>query len=112
MSKGLEIKGIDKLMAHLKKCATLEDVKQVVSVNGAEMHQNAQRFAPVDTGNLKRNIRLDKENAGFTARVTSGAEYAPYQEYGTRYMAGTPHIRPAYHIQSAKFKNDMQRLVK
>lgn len=112
MSKGLEIKGIDKLVAHLKRSATLEDIKRVVSVNGAEMHQNAQRFAPVDTGNLKRNIRLDKENGGFAVRVTSASEYAAYQEYGTRYMAGTPHVRPAYKIQSAKFKADMQRLVK
>ncbi|QOV19035.1 HK97 gp10 family phage protein [Blautia liquoris] len=112
MSSGLEIRGIDKLMAHLKKCATLEDVKQVVRVNGAEMHQKTQRFAPVDTGALKRNIRLDIENQGMAAKVTSEAEYAPYQEYGTRYMAGTPHVRPAFRIQSAKFKNDMQRLVK
>lgn len=112
MSKGLEIKGIDKLMAHLKKCATLEDVKQVVFVNGAEMHQNAQRFAPVDTGMLKRNVRINLEQWGMEAKVTSEAEYAPYQEYGTRYMAGTPHVRPAFRIQSAKFKSDMRRLVR
>lgn len=112
MNEGLAIVGIDKLIAKLKKSATLEDVKQVVKVNGAEMHQNAQRFAPVDTGALKRNIRIDKENGGFAVRVTSASEHAPYQEYGTRYMAGTPHVRPAFRIQSAKFKSDMRRLVR
>lgn len=109
---GIEIKGIDTLMKKLKHNATLEDVKLVVSVNGAEMHQNAQRFAPVDTGTLKRGIRFEKEDGGLTARVSSTAEYAPYQEYGTRYMTGTPHVRPAYHIQAAKFKRDLQRLMK
>lgn len=112
MNEGLAIVGIDKLVAKLKRIATLEDVRQTVKDNGAEMHQNAQRFAPVDTGMLKRNVRISLEQWGMEAKVTSEAEYAAYQEYGTRYMAGTPHIRPAYHIQSAKFKNDMQRLVK
>ncbi|WP_334104623.1 HK97-gp10 family putative phage morphogenesis protein [Muricomes intestini] len=108
----IKITGIDALMKKLKHNATLNDVKLVVAVNGAEMHQKAQRFAPVDTGNLKRSIRINKENAGLAVRVSSTAEYALYQEYGTRYMAGTPHVRPAFRIQSAKFKNDMQRLVK
>lgn len=112
MNEGLAIVGIDKLIAKLKKSATLEDVKQVVKVNGAEMHQNTQRFAPVISGTLKRNVRISLEQWGMEAKVTSEAEYAPYQEYGTRYMAGTPHVRPAYKIQSAKFKADMQRLVK
>lgn len=112
MGESLKIVGIDKLMAKLKKNVTLEDVKRVVKMNGSEMQQKAQRFAPVDTGTLKRNILLEIEQWGTEAKVTSGAEYAPYQEWGTRYMSGTPHIRPAYHIQSAKFKADMQRLVK
>lgn len=110
--RGMKLIGIDKLVGKLKKNATLEDVKTVVRVNGAEMQQTAQRKAPVDTGFLKRQIMLRIEQYGTEARVTSESEYAPYQEYGTRYMAGTPHVGPAYRIQSAKFKEDMQRLVK
>lgn len=112
MGNSLKIIGIDKLITKLKKNATLGDVKQVIKMNGSEMQQSAQRFAPVDTGSLKRNIRLNIEQWGMEAKVTSGAEYAGYQEWGTRYMSGTPHIKPAYRIQSAKFKADMQRLIK
>ena len=48
----------------------------------------------------------------FTARVKSEAEYAPYQEYGTRYQPGKPHIRPAYNKQKKRFVRDMRRLMK
>ena len=108
----MEIRGIDALVGKLKRNADLSDVKKVVQVNGSEMQRAAQRNAPVDTGNLKRMIVYRSEDGGFTARVASTAEYAPYQEYGTRFMVGKPHIRPAYHEQRTKFLNDMKRLMK
>jgi HK97 gp10 family phage protein len=112
MKADVTLIGVDRLMAHLKKNATLDDVRQVVKTNGAEMHTQAQRFAPVRTGNLKRNIRIYNEQYGLEARINSEADYAAYVEWGTRYMAAQPHVGPAFKIQSAKFKNDMGRLVK
>lgn len=113
MAKGtLKIKGTADLIGKLRRNATLDDVKHVVRLNGSEMHRSAQRHAPVDTGNLKRAIKLDVEDDGFTAKVASTANYAPYQEYGTRYQSGKPHIRPAYYEQRQKFIKDMKRLMK
>ena len=48
----------------------------------------------------------------YTAVVTGDAEYDPYQEYGTRYQAGTPHLRPALYNTEDKFIADMNRLVR
>lgn len=113
MAKGsLTIRGTDELVGKLRRNANLNDVKRTVRLNGSEMHRHAQRMAPVDTGNLRRNIKLHSQDQGYTAKVASEAEYAPYQEYGTRFQPGRPHIRPAYHTQKRKFISDMRRLMK
>lgn len=35
-----------------------------------------------------------------------------YLEYGTRFMDAQPFVQPALEEQSAKFKSDMQKLVR
>ena len=108
----MELRGTVQLKNALRKNASLDDVKNTVKLNGSEMHSSAMKYSPVDTGFLRRNIKYNTEDSGFTARVASEAEYAPYQEYGTRYQSGTPHIRPSFHEQSPRFKKDMERLMK
>ncbi len=103
---------MDDLRSGLRRGANLDDVKNVVRMNGSEMQGKAQRYAPVDTGNLKRIITYKPLDGGFTARVASEAEYAAYQEYGTRFQTGTPHIRPSFHEQVSQFKKDLNRLMK
>jgi HK97 gp10 family phage protein len=113
MAKGsFQVTGIKELSAALKKRANLDDVKRVVQMNGSEMARAMNAHAPSDTGNLKRMIKLSMHDDGFTVKVISGAEYAAYQEYGTRYQTGTPHVRPAYNQQRPKFLSDMKRLMK
>lgn len=112
MARSIQIKGIDKLQKKLRKNATMADVKTVVRTNGIEMNRTASRLAPVDTGFLRRSIIFEVANRGLTATSTAGAEYAPYLEYGTRFMSAQPFMRPAYNQQKAKFKSDMGRLVK
>lgn len=113
MARGfIQIKGTDKLIGKLRRNANLGDVRRTVALNGSEMHRAAQRHAPVKTGNLKRNIKYHSQDRGFTAKVASEAKYAPYQEYGTRFQSGKPHIRPAYYSQKRKFISDMRRLIK
>lgn len=108
----MEFKGLEALTEKLKDGANLDDIKKVVKLNGSEMHRKTQRYAPVDTGHLKREVKNYIEDDGFTAKTTSEAEYSVYQEYGTRYQSGTPHIRPAFHEQKEQFKRDLNRLMK
>lgn len=109
---GIKIEGLDKLQKHLKKQCTLEDVRNVVKMNGAELQNKAMRTAPVDTGTLKRSIGLEITEAGMTAEVEATAEYAPYVEYGTRFMKAQPYIRPSLEEQKKSFENDMSKLLK
>lgn len=86
----------------------------VVKRNGAAMQHLAMKYAPVKTGYLKRNITLTHMIglAIFSSQIDGKANYDSYQEYGTRFMAGTPHIRPAFIFQSKTFINEMEGLVK
>ena len=107
----IKIVGMEKLQKKLKKNVRMDDVKRVVRHNGAEMQEKAQRNAPVDTGHLKRSIGLETTNAGMTAEVEPTADYAPYVEYGTRFMEAQPYLKPAFDDQKEKFKKDMKKLV-
>ena len=55
----------------------------------------AKTLAPVRTGNLRASIGSRVENLRQEAFVGSPVEYAPYVEYGTRYMQAKPYLRPA-----------------
>lgn len=110
MRMRVDIKGVAELHAALVKGASVvQDLEKTIVKNGSEMQQSAMRYAPVDTGFLKRNVTLGGDS--LTAEVESTADYAPYQEYGTRYQPGTPHIRPAFEKQKPIFEKDIKDVV-
>ena len=112
----IEIKGLDKLEDKLKKNVTLDDVRNVVRVNGGELHTKMQKNADFtkgyQTGTTKRSIGLDITDGGMAAEVEPETEYSPYLEYGTRFMEAQPFVRPALEEQAKQFKRDMQKLVR
>lgn len=112
--KVFKIQGTTALIKALDKRADMDLVFRTVQMNTAEMQKAAIRNAPVDTSDLKKDIKISVTvtKDGIVGRVASEIEYAPYQEYGTRFQEGTPHISPAYHDQKYKFIRDMKRLGK
>lgn len=95
------VKGVPEAKAQL---ARLSDalagqvlLKSVVA--GALIVQNsAKRKAPYKTGNLRRSIHIEPRvsNRGMAAvEVGTNVEYGHYLEFGTRYMAARPYLRPA-----------------
>lgn len=55
--------------------------------------RTAARLAAKRTGRMSRSNRA--RVVGSVARLTNRVKYAPYQEYGTRYMNAHPFMRPA-----------------
>ena len=108
----LRYKGDKELRNALNKKIRLEAIKHIIKRNGADLQQKAQINAPVDTGTLKRSIVPTIEDNGLTARVKAGAEYAPYVEYGTRYMTAKPYMKPAFFVQKEIFKQDLKKITK
>lgn len=87
---------IDVLARDLSSATTRTRVKARLAVRKAarDVKSHAQRLAPVDTGNLRSDIHTRAETE-LSSVVESLADYAVYQEYGTRFQPGTPHMRPA-----------------
>ena len=108
------LQGMGKLQRALKeKPDQLKPILQrVVKHHGAQLQQKEMRAVPVDTGTLKRSIMLDISYSGLTATVEPTAHYAPYVEYGTRFMNAQPYVRPSFNAQAALFKADLNKLVK
>lgn len=104
--------GLNELKVALDPKYRVEGVKKIVMLNGSEMQRSAQQKAPVDTGTLKRSIKLDIQNGGMRAKTEATVEYAPYQEYGTRFMNAHPYMKPAFNQQKGKFENDLAKLMK
>lgn len=124
----IEVEGIVELQKRLARNIKLDDVKEVVRKNGEQLQRKAQRNADFKghfawekgkgrvfkkpTGTLKKSIGLEFTDGGLTAEVEPTAEYAPYVEFGTRFMEAQPYLKPAWVEQKAKFIKDMERLVK
>lgn len=113
---GIKIKGLDELEKKLKSNVTLNDVKRTVKKHGEELRLKMQEKADFtkgyQTGTTKRSIGLEIKDDGLTAESGAETEYAPYLEYGTRFMEAQPFVRPALEEQAQQFKSDMQKLVR
>lgn len=111
-STGVRLEGFEELQARLKKNVKLDDVRRAVQYHGSQMQQTAHDLAPNRTGQLQRSITHEERDGGFTAEIAPHTNYAAYVEYGTRYMAAQPYMRPAFIQQSARFKADLAKLMK
>lgn len=69
------------------------EVEPQLDAVGMGMEDLAKSLAPVDTGRLRDSIY--HRAAGFDLEFGNDVEYGFYQEFGTRFQTGTPHIRPA-----------------
>lgn len=112
----IKIEGLDKLQKALKENVTMDDVKRVVKHNGSALQiktqENADFTRGYQTGTTKRSIGLEIKDGGFAAEVEPTTEYAPYLEYGTRFMDAQPFVGPSFNEQKQQFKRDMQRLTR
>ncbi len=105
--RGHEVLEMTIANAHAK--AVAQSV-QVVKNNTEETMKMAKAYAPVDTGFLKNNIVTRYE--GMSGIVHSQASYSGFQEFSTRYMTGTPFMRPALNFIYPKFQKDMTDVMK
>ncbi|UPU32304.1 HK97-gp10 family putative phage morphogenesis protein [Pediococcus acidilactici] len=106
------IKGQDLLLRKLERNMQKTAAKEIVKKHTANMQAEAQKLAPVDTGNLKRSIRLELLKGGMAGAVISPADYSGYQEFGTRFMAAQPYMGPAWRKERPIFISELRALVK
>lgn len=81
------------------------------------VENNAKRFAPVDTGRLRNEIKNTVTRSGDSIEAKIGhfspmLEYAPYQELGTSKMAGSPFLRPGLAYSKDQINKEFSSYVK
>lgn len=112
----MKINGLEELQAKLKSNVTLDHVKTVVQVNGDELNNKMKRQTTAafvmgySTGDTARSINTVFSDGGLTATVAPGTDYSMYVEWGTRFMAAEPFVRPAFDAQKTIFINDLKKL--
>lgn len=109
---GVKFRGAVEFIKVLHKYQDVGEVRRIVQYHGSRLQLKTMRRAPVDTGNLRAMVRLYSEDHGFTAHVISEAEYAAYQEHGTRNQSGKPHLRPSLVEVKADFIRDLNKIMK
>lgn len=84
--------------------AILSGTAREVSKDVAELlRDHARSLAPVRTGYLKSSIQIHGLG-GTSYRVSVGAHYGKFVEYGTRYMHAQPFFTPAVELARREAK--------
>jgi HK97 gp10 family phage protein len=76
------------------------EVAKIITKKAIMVDRMAKQLCPVDTGLLRSSInwRLGVDGRGVYATIGTSTHYAPYVEFGTRYMAAQPFLRPALNV--------------
>ena len=96
------VKGAKFFREHFDNLAKPNELQNVVLKHGLEGQRLSMIYAPVDTGFLKRSIRLYHTPEKYRVKWVSEAEYAIYQE-----VLYTPHIRPAFYKVESNFLREV-----
>lgn len=108
----LRFDGITDVINHVINAQKLDDIKKIVRQYIAEMSRISARTVPVKTGFLKRSLVVEIRDNGMTGVLNYYAEYAPYQEYGTRWISGKFYLKRGFDGVVSNFINDIERVMK
>lgn len=102
----VKITGVKELVAKFQQIEKQMQgaILKNAALSGALVIQNsAIDKCPVDSGDLKQSIHneISVSNATYAEiEVGTDVEYAAYVEFGTRFMAAQPYMRPAFDEES------------
>lgn len=112
----IKLEGIEELSVGLKDRTRMEEVKNIVKQNGANLQSKAQDNMDqaytkgYSTGATKRSTSVQIADRGLTAIVGPHTKYFSYLEYGTRFMEAKPTLGPALTYQALRFVDQLNRL--
>lgn len=88
--------------------------RAIVAKTAIDLQSHARTRVPVDTGTLKNSIQAAEVRTSAAGRVhwrvTVGADYGMYVEWGTVRMAAQPFIQPAIAAVSPSFYAAMKKV--
>ncbi len=87
----------------------LDWASRVVRAAAFAVEAHAKTRAPVRTGRLRNSITTDVVKP-LEAIVGPGVKYGKFVEFGTRYMAPRPYLRPAAEVVQKSLRNLARRV--
>ena len=82
----------------------IKDVVQVAARNiETDAKQRMTDWPAVDTGDTRSSIFVDPGTPSFEQRIGPTTEYAPFIEFGTRYMSARAFMVPALEKEKKRF---------
>lgn len=93
---GTRVEGLEASRRALEQVLRAERaaIPEVLDVVGQVATGEIRERAPLKTGRLRRSYTWEVDARGRWVEISSNVVYAPYQEFGTRYIGGKPHVRP------------------
>lgn len=112
----IKVNGLEDFAKTLKPNVTMDDVKQIVKINGNRLtrymkeqttHAYVKGFS---TGDTAGSINAEPRDGGLTVAVGATMNYNPYTEYGTRYMSAEPILDPSLERVRPQFLGDLDKI--
>lgn len=91
-----DLEGLNDVLLRIEEVGKLAQLRasQAVELSLDYIRDTAKELAPYSTGYLRDRI-VTNFFGGLEGQVESQAEYSIYREFGTRYSAAQPFMRPA-----------------
>lgn len=108
-----KFKGLDQLTTKLEtyRADKTDEVIEIVADTAFKIQANGKTRAAVDTGNMKRNIKVEIASDGLSAKIgTRGddVEYAVHVEFGTNDTPAQPFMVPAHEEERPEFLSKLK----
>ena len=87
----------------------IKAAEKELQLTALEIERDAKLNAPVDTGMLRASIT--STGSGSEYEIGTNLEYAPFVEFGTRYMAAQPFLFPAFEKGVKDLKKNINKAV-
>ena len=95
----IKVNGLPEALSMLRKYQTRKkkQIKDELEIGAKQIETLAKQTAPWEYGILSASITTDlRDIALLVARVGTHVKYAPFQEFGTRFMAAQPYLYPSF----------------
>lgn len=98
----------------IRKFDNIEGIDLMPEIKEAtyKVKTSAKDLAPVDTGALRNSIRHKFYPKQQSAVVFTLTEYAPHQEFGTRYQPAQPFLRPAMNMHRLGIQQSLKKYIR
>jgi len=95
----IKVNGLPEALSKLRKYQSRKkkQIKDELLIGGFKIETLAKQTAPYETGRLSGSITTDDSDISLlVVRVGTSVKYAPFQEFGTRFMSAQPYLYPSF----------------